>query len=290
MMKSIRWAYPKLEKIFPRAAHWLAVQLFFTPLRYPRPERELAAFDDSVRSESVIGGKRTVFYSWGQDQNPVVLLVHGWMGRATQFHYIINKLIENGYQVVAFDGPAHGESKGLKTDIREFQEAIKHVETKYGSISGAIGHSFGGAALIFSMHSGIKIDKLVLIASPTIGIKIVESYAKLLNGSYKTVGAFLELVLKKFNLSFEEVAASNLASEIDIKNLLIVHDELDNEVSIEHAEKMSSVVPHAKVYFTNGLGHSRLLRDSGVAETIVNFLGSSSPHEDKPTPSIHASR
>jgi esterase/lipase len=289
MMKSIRWAYPKLEKVFPKIAHRLAFRLFFTPLRYPRPQRELAIMNEAIQSKSIIAGKQTVFYSWGQEQNPVVLLVHGWMGRATQFHYIIGKLIENGYQVVAFDGPAHGESKGNKTDIREFKVAIQHVETKYGSISAAIGHSFGGAALIFSMHGGIKIDKLVMIASPAIGIKIVESYAKLLNGSYKTVEAFLKLVLKKFNMSFKDVAASNLAQEIDIKHLLIVHDELDYEVFIEHAEKMRSVVPEAKVYFTNGLGHTRLLRDPGVAEAIVNFIGTNSARVDQPALANNAS-
>ena len=220
-MRFIRWTYPKLERVFPGLAHKMAFELFFTPLRYKRPQREARAYEQAKKTKEIVAGKKTVFYSWGNPNDPVVLLVHGWMGRATQFHEIIDKLVQNGYQVIGFDAPGHGDSKGYKTDIREFLQAIRSIEVKFGAIRGAIGHSFGGAALIYAMHHGVRIQKLIMIASPTIGIKIVESYAKLINGSRQTVSGFLSLVQKNFNLSFEEAAASQLAKSMDLKHCLL---------------------------------------------------------------------
>ncbi|HEX5771250.1 MAG TPA: alpha/beta hydrolase, partial [Nocardioidaceae bacterium] len=45
---------------------------------------------------------------WGD--GPVVYLVHGWGGRASQFAAFVEPLVAAGHTVVAFDGLSHGDS------------------------------------------------------------------------------------------------------------------------------------------------------------------------------------
>ena len=42
----------------------------------------------------------------------VVVLAHGWNGRASQFATLVRELVSEGYRVAAFDAPAHGDSAG----------------------------------------------------------------------------------------------------------------------------------------------------------------------------------
>jgi len=47
--------------------------------------------------------------SWGE-QGPLVLALHGWRGRTTQFRPLASKLLEKGMRTVALELPGHGIS------------------------------------------------------------------------------------------------------------------------------------------------------------------------------------
>ena len=49
--------------------------------------------------------------------------------------------------------------------LTEFIETIQQVNKKYGPFDAAIGHSFGGMALLNSVASGLNINKLVTIGA-----------------------------------------------------------------------------------------------------------------------------
>ena len=159
-MRIIRRMFPMLEKTFPHAAHKLGYQLFFTPLKFKTPSRELAILEKAEGYSEKINKKKTQFYTWGNPTDPLVLLVHGWMGRASQFYKIIDKLTERNYFVVAFDGPAHGASSGNKTSVLEFGQAIARVKLKFGKIDHAVGHSFGGVTILHAIKNGINIGDI----------------------------------------------------------------------------------------------------------------------------------
>ena len=41
VLRAVRWGFPKLEKIAPSLARRYFIKIFFTPLQYKTPEKEL---------------------------------------------------------------------------------------------------------------------------------------------------------------------------------------------------------------------------------------------------------
>ena len=105
-----------------------------------------------------VKGKKMQCYSWGT--GPLVLLVHGWAGRPTQFRKIISALTAAGFRVVGFDGPAHGKSAGTSTNIDEFEDVIKTLYVQVGEPESIIAHSFGGGAVLYAAMNGLHVKKL----------------------------------------------------------------------------------------------------------------------------------
>ena len=270
-MKFVRTAYPKVEKNWPWLAHNFAYQFFFMPIKFKRPARENVAYKTAQIQKIEYKNKTVHIYTWGSPTKPPLLMVHGWMGRATQFFELVNRL-RNDYFVISFDAPAHGESKGLKTDIREFAQIIEYIHQSYGPIYGSIGHSMGGAALVYASSLGTPIDRLCMIASPTIGRKILQAYSKIINGSEQTVEKFDQQVRLKYNVGFNDFAASELLKEVSIPRLQLVYDHDDKEVDFEHGKVLREIRPDAVFLESRGLGHSRILRDPETLRQIIEFI------------------
>ncbi len=267
----VRWIYPRLEKAIPWLAHRFFLMIFFTPLNYRVPEKERPLEKEAVKFALRAGGKKVQCYSWGK--GPVVLLVHGWAGRATQFRKIIHALVDAGYRAVGFDGPAHGHSQGMSTNIFEFEDVLKKIYEKTGVPEAVIAHSFGGGVVLLAAMNGLPVKKLINIAAPTIGDEIIDTYLKTINGSPATAEFFKSYVLRKSGKPFDEFTALHFIKRITDLDLLLIHDENDGEVSIRHALEMMKNYPKAALFKTSGLGHTRLLRDEGVIRKCLSFIG-----------------
>ncbi|HMP99985.1 MAG TPA: alpha/beta hydrolase [Cyclobacteriaceae bacterium] len=272
ILKLLQWGFPKLEFVFPYLAHRLFLQLFFTPINYNRPEKEGKAESFSQTFNLNINGKQVHGYRWGTE-GKVVMCIHGWAGRGTQFRRFVKPLLKAGYQVIAFDGPAHGKSQGKRTNILEFEEVLKALVEKFGAPEAVIAHSFGGGVGLFAAMNGLPIKTLINIASPTIGEKIVDTYIKAIGASDKTRAFFEKEVIKRYGKPFYEYTALHFITQLknDI-NLLLVHDEDDKEVSIDHPLALIEKYPQAQLYRTSGLGHTRILKDDVVIKKCVDFI------------------
>lgn len=271
-MKLIRWGYPKVEAICPPLAYRFFATLFFTPLKYQATEKERKAETFGEKFSVTAAGKKIQCYRWGNSDKSVVV-VHGWAGRATQFRRFVKPFINAGYQVIGFDGPAHGQSEGKRTTIVEFEETLKKVYEKIGMPEAIIAHSFGGGAVLFAAKNGLPVKKIINIASPTIGDKIIDTYLKAIGGSEKTKAFFKKFIQQKYGKPFEEFTASHIIKQIiQPVEVLLVHDEDDKEVSMEHPLELLRQYPSARLLKTKGLGHTRILKDDRVIDEIVTFV------------------
>jgi len=270
-LRIMRNVYPVLEKIIPGLAFQVAFRLFFTPIRYDTPKRELPIQEKAEKFSAKINGKRTQFYSWGDTGKPLAIVVHGWMGRSSQFYKLVDAFLARDYHVVGFDGPAHGASSGRSTNILEFAEAINIIAEKYGPIHCAIGHSFGGITILNALEKGTKIENIIMVATPTIAGDIIKQFEEKINASPATGERFLKEVHKRYGIAFEYMSASEIIKRVQPKNLLLVHDENDRDVPIEHARLMKDLFPKAQTIFTEGLGHTRILRNDDVIKQIIEI-------------------
>ena len=271
LLKIVRWLYPKVEALVPFLAHRYFIRIFFTPLRYKVPEKEKALAARATWFTINAAGRKIQCYAWGS--GPVVLLVHGWAGRGTQFRKIIETFSNQGYRVIGFDGPAHGKSEGRKTNIVEFGETLTELFRHFGVPEGIIAHSFGGSAVLFAAMQGLKVRRLINIASPTIGDEIINTYLRAVRGSQGTKDFFKSYIRRAYGKSFDEFTSlhfiKNIPKAID---LLLIHDENDEEVILKHARELKRSYPRARMMITRGLGHTRILKDAMVIEACVTFV------------------
>lgn len=270
-LRLIQWTFPKVEALAPRFAYRWFEQLFFSPPRYPIPNHEQDVLKHARLFEVQAGNQTVACYSWGS--GPVVLLVHGWAGRASQFKSFIEYFTAAGYTTVAFDAPAHGRTPGKTTNLFEFKEAIFEIEKAVGNISAIVAHSFGGGASLFAMSEGLKTRTLITIATPVLADDIIDEFAARLNASSKAKANLKQVVLEKYNRSFDEFMSTHFITRLKEEiNLLVLHDEHDKEVPLRNAARLTEAYPRALFHKTRGLGHVRILRDATVIEMCRNFI------------------
>lgn len=262
-----------MEKWTPFLADHLFRLVFSVPVNYPLPGKEREAEKAGQGFSIQVEGKTIRGHRWGDQTKPYVLLVHGWAGRATQFRKFIKPFIAAGYQVIGPDGPAHGRSDGIKTSILEFEKMFHVLFSKFGQPKGIITHSFGGAAVLYAGMNGLPIQKLVNIASPSIGDEILKTYLRAVNGSWVSAERFKRFVILETGKSFDEFTSlhtvMNLPHPVD---LLVVNDGDDRDVIIQHAEELLKVYPSATLFRTSGLGHNRILKDENVISKALEFI------------------
>lgn len=269
-LRSIQWLFPKVEAISSAlAARWFQ-HLFFTPIRYKSPEKEIEITRSANRYKLLVDDKNIQIYTWGE--GIPVLMVHGWAGRGTQFRKFVEPFTTQGFKVVAIDGPAHGKSDGTKTEIMEFASVIERVYLREKAVA-IIAHSFGGVASLYAMANGLQNKVQINIASPTIGEEIIKSFLKALKASEHIGKMFRDFILNQTGKRFEEFSALEIVKRIPHEfDLLLVYDEDDDEVTMEHANAIKKVYPQANLFQTKGLGHNRILKEDRVINRCVTFI------------------
>lgn len=261
-----------LEFLNPYWGMRLAAFFFSKPFRYKRPKRELPIFSRAQRSTYLVQKlNKTVWcYHWS-GKGPKIVLVHGWSSRATNFYEIIEKLILLDYNVYAFDAVAHGESKGIITNIPELIKTLEELIQEWGPVEAILGHSGGGFASAYVVAQNPRIKKLILISPFNKVTDVFEKYFEMIQLGEKArllmIGYFTKLTGKKV----QELSGELSAQAIRAKTL-VIHDRNDKEVQVEDSIDIAKNLKNGQLILTEGLGHRRILRDEMVINKLVNFL------------------
>ncbi|MBT5505636.1 MAG: alpha/beta fold hydrolase [Flammeovirgaceae bacterium] len=263
-----------LEFLNPYWGMRLAAFFFSKPFRYKRPKRELPIFSRAQRSTYLVQKlNKTVWcYHWS-GKGPKIVLVHGWSSRATNFYEIIEKLILLDYNVYAFDAVAHGESKGIITNIPELIKTLEELIQEWGPVEAILGHSGGGFASAYVVAQNPQIKKLILISPFNKVTDVFKKYFEMIQLGEKArllmIGYFTKLTGKKV----QELSGELSAQAIRAKTL-VIHDRNDKEVQVEDSIDIAKNLKNGQLILTEGLGHRRILRDEMVINKLVNFLKS----------------
>src|SRR5882724_4574089 len=107
---TVRSLFSGLQAFSPALAAELAAVAMFRTSRGRPGAWEAGASAGAERL--LVDGSRGALsvLRWGK--GPLVVLVHGWNGRASQLGAFVEPLVRAGLQVVAFDAPGPGASAG----------------------------------------------------------------------------------------------------------------------------------------------------------------------------------
>ena len=208
-------------------------------------------------------------YSWGK--GPRVLLVHDWGGSGSQLAFLSKPLVEAGFQVLAFDALAHGDSSGNRTDVLEMADIIRDIDSKCGEFEAIVAHSLGAIAAAIAVQDGVRVEKLVTCAAAASLDYYLKRFAGQIKASRQTLGKIAFSMNRRFKTNINQLSLINLATCLQ-KPVLILHDEHDEIVEHQEALALSKCWPGSQLLLTRGLGHNGLLRDSNVITKLLNFL------------------
>src|SRR5260221_5113193 len=161
---NVRFAASALR--FPELGGAWDERLFLTP---PRNGAAAAALDliDARSSMFEHKGRHIATWRWGSRDAPAVILAHGWGGCAAQMRAFVFPLLSAGYQVIAYDQPAHGRSEGRLTGLPDFADLLAELAWHHGEARAFIGHSLGGAAGAPALATGrVGLQEGVLVSPP----------------------------------------------------------------------------------------------------------------------------
>jgi pimeloyl-ACP methyl ester carboxylesterase len=269
---AVRRAVGWVSAVAPALVQSQAEKIFFTPrgkrgFMPPRGPGKAVPF--TVPS----GEYRVTGYTYGA--GPLVFLVHGWAGHARQLARFVTPLVESGKRVVAIDLPAHGASTGKETTLFDMAKAIRDVAAVCGEVEGAVGHSLGAAALTWALRSGLKVEKVVLLAPALEPSEFAHKVSAGLGMVRAAEAGFVARIEARVGRSMDSMRLSQHVGDLSTA-ALVLHDPADEEIPLAHGKELAGAWPGAQFETVGGVGHNGILKSPWVVERATRFLANPS--------------
>ncbi len=271
IIKAVQIVFSLLAPIFPGLTAKLARKIWFTTLRIKKSPIEQKIADLANPTMVEIQETPIRLWHWGEE-GPTILFIHGWSGRGTQIASFVNPLVDQGFQVLSFDAPAHGESGGKHTDATKIAETLSEIVKLKGSFHGVITHSMGAIVLAQLMNDPLKVDRVVMICPPINLDVMLRNFQNRFNLPQTIIEKLREMIKQDLGEDIEEkISLQNKTNRFKCP-VLIIHDEDDIEVDWHSTENLAKNISGAEFYKTQSLGHIKILFDQSVIEKVAGFL------------------
>jgi pimeloyl-ACP methyl ester carboxylesterase len=270
----IRTKFKLLAAVSKKKAAAKAFDLFCTP-QFRNLKELPAIFTEAEKLQFKFGEYNIVGYRWNKGAGRRALIIHGFESSVVNFDKYIAPLIKKGYEVLAFDAPAHGRSSGKRINAIIFRDFIKYVCRQYGPVKSFIGHSFGGLAVCMALaETGHDEDfRIALVAPATETKTALDHFFQFIKLDDDEVRKEFEEIIT--HLSGHPVAWFSIHRALKkIKaKILWLHDKDDKITPLKDVLKIREEnLPNIQFVVTKGLGHRRIYRDAKVGKAIVNFI------------------
>lgn len=272
-IKYVRTRLALLAKLSEKKAAAKAFEIFCTPqLRNKKPLPPV--FKKAERLRFSFEGCQITGFRWNYPSEKKLLILHGFESTIVNFEAYVAPLVQKGYEVLAFDAPAHGHSSGKKITVIAYKNLVHYINQQYGPVHHFIGHSLGGltACLFLETISHNSSFKLVLIAPATETGRAINHFFKFLHLGAGVQKQFENTITLKAGHSPQWFSVARAAKNIKAQ-VLFLQDEEDNLTPMCDVEPIiQAAYPNFKFLITKGLGHRRIYRDSRSVAAVVNFF------------------
>jgi len=262
-----------LAVISPARAAEKAIEIFSTP-QYRSKSKFPKIFASGEKIQFIQDNKKIRGYRWNQGSEKRLLILHGYESSCRKFDHHISRSIRKGYEVLAFDAPAHGISEGKRINLLDYVAMIGNVEDQFGKIDAYICHSFGGIAASYYLehHKHSADTKLILVAPATETTTAIDSMFRFLQLSDKVRKEFDAIIHRRTGHWPSHFSIKRSMKHIKA-SVLWVHDEDDLTTPLSDVRKlMEEERPNIEFMITKGLGHNKIYRDNEVKRKIFSFL------------------
>ena len=277
-LRYIRAKLHILTLVSPERAAKKAFQLFCTPRR-KSPKKLPPLFEKGENlsfrlDDHVVRGYRWRPHQASSASLKKALIIHGFGSSSSNFEQYVGALLKKGYEVLAFDAPAHGQSGGKRITLPLYTDMIRTVYDQYGPIHAFMGHSLGALALALFLESVPHDDttRMALIAPAVEATAAVDMFFQLLELPDEVRTAFEAYEYNLYGLPFSWFSLRRALDKIKA-GILWVQDEDDTITPLKDALPVKNEGrPNIRFIITRGLGHRKIYRDAMVMRQVVAFL------------------
>lgn len=264
---AFRLANGVLGRIAPRSTARRLARTFMSPRDLPRRSFEDEAETTAERLTLATGISALRWKGTG----PRLLAIHGWEGRATQFGAMASQLGSISADVIALDGPAHGQSTGSMANPVLFARALLDADRELGPFDAVIGHSMGAASASLALSWGLRADRAVILAGPASVVTPLRSFAGFLGVPESLLPRLLDEVGHLAGGEPHALDIEHVAPRLTVP-YLVIHDIGDADVPFAESQRVVRAVDGARLVATKDLGHHRVMREPQVIAEIEAFL------------------
>src|SRR6478672_13221427 len=151
LLRYIRTKFRLLSSVSKKKAAEQAFKLFCTPQLRNRKKLP-PVFEKAEKLSFRLDGETVRGYRWNPSAGKKALILHGFESSVVNFDRYVKPLVQKGYEVLAFDAPAHGRSSGKTINVLTYKEMVVKICRDYGPIQSFIAHSFGGLSLSLALE------------------------------------------------------------------------------------------------------------------------------------------
>ena len=275
----LRWGFRVGERVAPDVAARYAQALWMkVPAAKPAAGRD-RGLPPGEPLDVRVGESRLEAYLWGE--GPVVLAVHGWSGWWQQLSVHIERLVDDGFRVVAWDAPSHGssgpgrfgEGRSGMPDLQDAIHAVTSVAAPDG-VHGIVAHSGGAMAAALAVADGLPVQRVALVA-PSVDIPgVLEMLGGRVGWGPRTIESMLRRTEEQFGLDVADfdVVARLAAATRPLPDALVVADTADRDTPEEGARALAAAWPGSRFLLTEGLGHYKVLWSPAVVDEVARFM------------------
>ncbi|MDT8410857.1 MAG: alpha/beta fold hydrolase [Vicingaceae bacterium] len=191
----------------------------------------------------------------------------------------------NGIAVLRFDFTGLGESEGefentnFSSNVDDLISAAEYLEKNYEAPSILIGHSLGGAAVIFAAKQLPGIKAVATVGAPSNPKHVAHLFKSGIDEINQKGEALLSIGGRDFKIQkhfLEDINEQNMAQTVKDMNkaLLVLHSPQDTTVGIENAAQIYQAAWHPKSFISlDGADHLLSKKEDSqyVGQMIANW-------------------
>ena len=269
----IRTKFKVVSALSKQKAAEKAFQLFCTPQHRNRKSLP-PVFEKAEKLNFKFGEINIQGYRWNHPSDKKLLILHGYESSVINFDRYIKPLTKAGFEVLAFDAPAHGQSGGKQINVLAYKNFVLHIHSTYGPVNNFIAHSFGGLALGLALEDmdPNPNNKIVFIAPAAETTTAIDSFFNFLRLDKEVRIKFNALISEKSGHPPEWFSLSRIAKNIN-GQVLWLQDKDDQMTPLSDVEPIiEKNYRNFKFIISEGLGHRRIYRDNNSFKAILNFF------------------
>ncbi|MDQ5979686.1 MAG: Alpha/beta hydrolase [Verrucomicrobiota bacterium] len=250
----------------------LAASIFLHPMRLTRRMPREAGYLAQARSFTLASSVgELAAWEWGEAGRPLVGLLHGWEGHGAQLGAFAAPLVEQGFRVMTFDAPGHGDSPGDECSAPLLGRLLTEMTEQAGGFFALVAHSMGCAAAAMAAVRGVQVRGLVFLAPPVSQLDRVERMCRRMEIGPEAAGYFRAAVERRTGMAYAEASMFPVAEQAPCP-LLALHDPADDSTDYAATAQFVARWRGARLVPCPGRGHYRLLSTPEVVRQTVEFI------------------